>query len=353
MFIHEYVGNIHVHSSHSDGRGSHIEIAEKASRNGIDFICFNDHSHMNINFSLDDEGLYGKGPFALLIGAEIGKDSHHYLAYNINSVPECEDASPQEVIDRVNEQGGFGFMAHPFEKGMPFMEKSIAYRWHDLSVTGFTGICIWNFSSRWKERIKSVFHGLFHLCFKVQALKGPSRETLSYWDKLCQTRKVVAVGGSDAHGTVYKLWFIRATFLSYGFLLNSINIHIFLKKRFYKDFNAAKTDIYEAMKAGRLFIANDRLAPARGFKFSLLSDDGSDLLMGEEDTFRSKGNLVIELPSKGEIRIIRNGETVHKQRGMEAIYRVNEKGVYRVEVYKYVSVFGWRPWIFTNPVYLR
>jgi hypothetical protein len=107
------------------------------------------------------------------------------------------------------------------------------------------------------------------------------------------------------------------------------------------------------MKAGRLFIANDRLAPARGFKFYLLSDDGSDLLMGEEDKFRSTGNLVIELPSKGEIRVIRNGETVYKHRGMEAVYRVKEKGVYRVEVYKYVSVFGWRPWIFTNPVYLR
>jgi hypothetical protein len=353
MFNYEYVGNIHVHSSHSDGRGSYTEIAEKAARNGIDFICFNDHGHMHDKFSIDDEGLYGSGPFALLIGAELGRDSHHYLAYNINNIPDSEHASPQEVIDRVKDQGGFGFMAHPFEKGMPFMEKSVAYRWSDLSVTGFTGIEIWNFSSRWKERVKTILHGLFHLCFKVQALRGPSRETLNYWDQLCQKRRVVAVGGSDAHGTVYKLWFIRATFLSYGFLLNSINIHIFLKKRFHKDINTAKVDIYEAMKEGRLFIANDRLAPSRGFKYCFLSDDGSDLLMGEEDKFRSKGNLLIELPSKGEIRVIRNGETVYKKRGMEAVYRVKEKGVYRVEVYRYVSVFGWRPWIFTNPVYLR
>jgi predicted metal-dependent phosphoesterase TrpH len=146
MFNYEYVGNIHVHSSHSDGRGSYIEIAEKASRSGIDFICFNDHSYMNKKFSLDDEGLYGSGPFALLIGAEIGRDSHHYLAYDIKTNLDSEDAAPQEVIDRVNEQGGFGFMAHPFEKGMPFIEKSVSYRWHDLNVTGFTGICIWNFS---------------------------------------------------------------------------------------------------------------------------------------------------------------------------------------------------------------
>jgi hypothetical protein len=38
--------------------------------------------------------------------------------------------------------------------------------------------------------------------------------------------------------------------------------------------------------------------------------------MGEEDKFRSTGSLLIELPSKGEIRVIRNGEMVYKHRGM-------------------------------------
>ena len=351
MFNHEYVGNIHIHSYHSDGRGSYAEIAGKAVKKGIDFICFNDHSHMQKHFSLDEEGLYDK--LTLIIGTEIGKKDHHYLAYNLKELPDCENATPQETIDRVNEKGGFGFLAHPFEKGMPFKEKSVTYRWNDLSVTGFTGICIWNFSSRWKERIKTVFHGFFHLIFKMQTLQGPSKETISFWDKLCQERKVVAVGGSDAHGTILKLLFIKATVLSYDFLLNSINIHVFLNRKIFKDFNAAKNDIYEAMQSGRLFIANDRLCPAKGFKFSFLSDDGSDLLMGEEQAFNGPGNLMVELPSKGEIRLIKDGETIITYRGMEAVYPVNEKGVYRVEVYKHVPIFGWRPWIFTNPVYLR
>ncbi len=121
------MGNIHVHSSHSDGRGSYTEIAEKAARNGIDFICFNDHGHMNENFSLDDEGLYGTGPFALLIGAEIGKDSHHYLAYDIKAYLIMKKQSPQRLIDMENEHGYSVLIAHPFEKGMPHHEKSIAY----------------------------------------------------------------------------------------------------------------------------------------------------------------------------------------------------------------------------------
>ena len=93
--------------------------------------------------------------------------------------------SAQEIIDTVNEQGGFGFLAHPFEKGMPFSEKSVAYTWNDLSVTDYTGVCIWNFTSRWKERVKSLFHGFFFLGFKTQMLKGPSRKL---WHKFQRFR---------------------------------------------------------------------------------------------------------------------------------------------------------------------
>ncbi len=350
MFNHEYVGNIHVHSYHSDGKGSRAEIAGKAAKSGVDFICFNDHSHIQKSFSLDEEGLYDK--LTLIIGTEIGKENHHYLAYDLKEMPDCDDASPQEKIDKVNEKGGFGFLAHPFEKGMPFIEKSVTYRWEDLSVEGYTGICIWNFSSRWKERIKTFFHGLFYMMFKVRGLKGPSSETLSFWDKKCQERRVVAVGGSDAHGTTIKLGFIKSTILPYELLLNSINIHVFLNRKIFKDFQVAKDDIYDAMKSGRLFIGNDSLCPARGFKYCFLPDDGSDLLMGEEEKF-SPGNLFIELPSKGEIRLIKDGKTVSTSRGMEMVYPVNQKGVYRVEVYKKVKLFGWRPWIFSNPIYLR
>jgi len=351
MFNHEYVGNIHIHSYHSDGRGSYAEIAGKAVQEGLDFICFNDHSHMLDYLNLDEEGLYDN--LTLLIGLEIGKEDHHYLAFNIKEIIDPYEESPQEMIDNVNKQDGFGFMAHPFEKGMPFHQKSVAYKWKDFSVKDFTGICIWNFSSRWKERVKTIFHGIFHLIFKIQTLKGPSKKTLSFWDKLCQERRVVAIGGSDAHGAMFRWGILKATALSYDFLLNTINIHVFLNRKIYKDFKSAKHNIYDAMKEGRLFIANDKLCPAKGFKFYFLSDDGSDLLMGEEEKFKNTGNLVIELPHRGEIRLFRNGTKISTYRGMEFVYSVKQKGVYRVEIYRHVPIFGWRPWIFTNPIYLR
>ena len=119
-----------------------------------------------------------------------------------------------------------------------------------------------------------------------------------------------------------------------------------------KDYEEAKGIIYEAMRAGRLFVAHDNLSDARGFRFEYVAEDGSNLLMGEEgDSY--PGELFIELPQSGEIRLLRNGELVRSWRGREAAYRVDAKGVYRVEIYKHVFLFGWRPWIYSNPIYLR
>ncbi|MBW2028421.1 MAG: PHP domain-containing protein [Deltaproteobacteria bacterium] len=350
MFENEYVGNIHIHSIHSDGSSNVAEIAGMASKAGLDFICFHDHDYMLDRLNLEEEGFYGN--LLVLIGLEIGRLSHHYLAFDIKEIVKGDSLGPQEVIDRVNQQGGFGILAHPFEKGMPFREKSRAYVWKDLSVRDYLGISIWEFSSRWKERVRTPFHGLFFLAFKKQCLKGPSRRTLSFWDQQCRERRVAAVGGSDAHGGLFKWGFLNFRPLPYEFLLNTINIHVLLYQRMSRDFGPAKKEVYRAIKEGRLFIAHDGLCPAKGFRFDFISDDGSNLFMGEEGAF-NPGELVIELPEEGEIRLIKDGMPVQQWQGMEAVYRVKEKGVYRVEVYKRVFFFGWRPWIFSNPIYLR
>ncbi|MFZ7113636.1 MAG: CehA/McbA family metallohydrolase [Desulfatiglandales bacterium] len=350
MFDFEYIGNLHIHSRYSDGTGTVQEIKESAIRAGLDFIALNDHDFMMDEFHIDEEGFYGKT--MVLVGIEIGREDHHYLAYGIREMIRKDELSPQQVIDRVRVSGGIGFLAHPFEKGMPFLNNSKAYKWKDLSVTGYQGLSIWNFSSRWKERVKSALHGMVFLCFRRQLLKGPSRRTLAFWDRQCQHRRVAAIGASDAHGSLFTWGPIRFRPFSYDFLLNTINVHVLLNKRIWNDFEAGKEAVYEALKEGRLFIAHDGLCPAKGFRFDFMSTDGSDLVMGEEGTFQ-KGEFVIELPRPGKIRLIKDGRLTKTWRGREAVYKVREKGVYRVEVYRRIFLFGWRPWIFSNPIYLR
>ena len=346
----EYIGNLHIHSLYSDGGGNISQIARSAAKADLDFVCLNDHDYMTDSLHLEEEGFY-EGVL-VLIGLEIGGRYHHYLAYDLKNMIKGQGLGPQEVIDRVNEQDGFGYLAHPFEKGMPFSERSMAYTWNDLSVQGYTGICIWNYTSRWKERVKSALHGLFLLTFKSLSLKPPSQKTLAFWDDLCRHRRMVAIGGSDAHGSVFRYALINFKPLSYDHLLRTVNIHILLHDKMSEDFKQAKEQVYGAMRGGRLYIAHEKICSAKGFRFSFHADLGSALVMGEEAPFQT-GDFVVSLPHSGEIRLLRDGKLEKKRRSREVTYRAQKPGAYRIEVYRYVFPFGWRPWIFSNPIYLR
>jgi hypothetical protein len=346
----EYVGNLHIHSRYSDGAGSVPEIVRSAKRADLDFIILNDHSHMTESLHLEDEGIYD-GVYVLM-GLEIGRRYHHYLAFGLTEMVRGDGLGPQGVIDLVNRKRGFGFLAHPFEKGMPFREKSIAYTWNDLSVTGYTGICIWNFSSRWKERVRGPLHGLFFLLFKTWMLKGPSRKTLWFWDRQCQQRQVVAIGGSDAHGAGFRWGRFQFVPLSYDYALSSINVHLLLKTSLSKDFSEAKDQIVGALREGCLFIAHENLKTAAGFRFFYRDEKGSRVTMGEAAPFK-RGNLFVETPASGRISLVKDGVLLREWRGKKVSFSVDEKGVYRVAVYRHVPFFGLRPWIFSNPIYLR
>ena len=350
-FASEYVGNIHVHSLFSDGASDVFEITRSAEKAGLDFIIFNEHDYMTDDLHLESEGFH-RGVLVLM-GLEIGGRHHHYLAFDLKEMIRGNSLTPQEVIDQVNAQGGFGCLAHPFEKGMLFHEGGVAYTWEDLSVKGYTGICIWNFTSRWKERIKTPMHGLFFLLFKTRALKGPSTDTLSFWDRKCQQQKMAAIGGSDAHGGPFTWGGLKFTPLSYDYLVNSINVHVLLSETLPGEFKDAKKSILSALKEGRVFVAHDNLASAKGFRFYFESETGSSVLeMGQEDRFQP-GTLFVESPGYGEIRLFKDGTIKKKWRARKGAFRVTGKGVYRVEVYRKLFPFGWRPWIYSNPVYLR
>jgi hypothetical protein len=349
-FPFEYVGNLHIHTIHSDGSGNVKEIGNVARRIGLDFIILNDHSYLT-QLYLEDQR-YHKG-LLVLVGSEIGTSSHHYLAFDITHQVNDERYSPQEVINAVNSQGGFGFLAHPFEKGMHFLQHNVTYTWRDWSVKGYTGICIWNFSSRWKENIKSLWHGIFHLIFKKYTLKGPSKKTLAAWDKLCSKRRVVAIGGSDAHASFIKIGFINLKPLSYKYLLNTINTHILTPSPLSGDATKDKEIIYSSLKEGNCFIAHDDLCNAKGFSFFFYREGNNKRLeMGQEAQF-FPGILMVKLPGYGFIKIIKDGSLCQTGYGRSLSTNIHEEGAYRVEVLRKTPIFGWRPWIFSNPIYLR
>ena len=343
----EYIGAMHMHSVYSDGSGEVPDIVKSASEVGLDYIILTDHNTLRAR----KEGYEGwHGNTLLLVGCEINdkENKNHYLAFGINQAFSTR-LSAAEYVKKVNESGGIGFIAHPHEK-RTHMKEHPSYPWIDWDVEGYTGIEIWNHMSEWMENLteKNKYQAFLH---PLKTITAPQKKTLKLWDELNLKRKVVGVGGIDAHAHKYNLLgFMEVEIFPYKVLFKSIRTHILtnteLKKSRSEDaLEKAKKVIYDALETGSCFVANDYHGSSKGFRFSAESD-GNVFHMGDKIPKVNGVQLKIFSPnSNSEIKLIRNGRVVDSWEGEEASFNVNSRGVYRVEVY-----LNRKAWIFSNHI---
>lgn len=343
----ELTGALHIHSVFSDGSGEAADIAKLADEVGLDYILLTDHNTLRAL----KEGLEGwYGNTLLLVGCEINdrKNENHYLAFNIDEAFSTR-ISAKEYVKRVKEAGGIGFLAHPHEK-RTHMAEHPPYPWTEWDTDSFTGIEVWNHMSEWMENLteQNKYQSFIH---PLKTIKAPAHETLALWDRLSQSRKVVGIGGIDAHAHKYNmLGFVEVEVFPYKVLFKSIRTHILVDD----DYNIendpsgvakAKKMIYGAMEQGRCFFANDYLHESKGFRFWAEANQ-KKYNMG--DTVSSSGKLsfnVIMPAEKGDIRLIYNGKIIDKTENNEACFQVNQPGVYRVEIYH-----NRKAWIYSNHI---
>src|SRR5262249_11907618 len=137
-----------------------------------------------------------------LVGEEISPRYNHYLAFGTKTpvVVSKTELHSQDVIDAVNQQGGFGFIAHPDHTGAPFAGVR-AYPWVDWNVKGYAGMSIWDLMGDWISSLSSPIGVACGLLCPSRVLKGPRVETLRRWDELTQRGHCAAIGEVDNHGT--------------------------------------------------------------------------------------------------------------------------------------------------------
>lgn len=346
----EIKGNLHIHSTYSDGTKSIPEIAAMADEAQLDFIMINDHSHLE-GLKRGEERYCGR--VLVLIGTEINDRHNHYLACFIDHPVPNNDDNPQEVIDNVKKQGGIGFIAHPFEKGTPLSESGKAYNWTNWDVKGYDGICIWNYTSHWKDQAQSILKGLYYYYNRKAAFaQGPAPQNFALWDKECQSRKVVAIAGSDAHDYFFRWYIISGTIFPYSFLFKALNVHLLIERPLTRILETDKNMICQALKEGHGFISHDLLAPGEGFEFSARIND-QDFPMGSELFFAENLYFSIKTPETSFMRLVKDGKPLADFKGKKWEYKVKEAGVYRVEAYL-PGIFRKKwAWIFSNPIFLR
>ncbi|MDO9545627.1 MAG: CehA/McbA family metallohydrolase [Pelolinea sp.] len=351
----EITANIHIHTAYSDGSKYHADIAMDAISAGIDVIFITDH-----NIYVDGlEGYFKNknGKVLMIMGEEIHDNNatqqkNHLLALGAGESFAHLSQDRQTMIKEIQSAGGISFLAHPYDPELPaFNEPDIS--WEDWSVSGYTGIELWNGFSDLKVRAKNKLATYFYAFFPKFLPLSPPQKTFAIWENLLTNgMKTVAIGGSDAHAINFSVGPLNRLVFPYKYHFSSINNHILLEKELIENVIQDKNSILNALKRGTSFIANDLIFPSKGFKF-FIEDDMTKIQMGESHPYTNGMTLTIILPIRSDCRIMKNGTLFRKFSGEREIkMNINSSGIYRVECYKHF-LGRKRGWIFSNPIYLE
>ena len=351
----EIVVNLHMHTRYSDGTGTHKDIAHAAIKAGVDAVIVTDHNVLVQGV----EGYYrvARNRVLLLVGEEIhdqdrNPQKNHLLVFNANRDLAHLADDPQTLINGVNDAGGLCFIAHPKDPDAPsFNETDIS--WEAWEVNNYTGIELWNGLSELKTVIPTRLHGAFYAFFPQFIGHSPILETLHRWeDLLSEGRRVVAIGGSDAHALHMHMGPVHKTIFPYEFHFRTVNTHLFIPEALTGDLLHDRKMIYDALAAGRCFVGYDLPASTRGFIYKARGLEQT-AIMGDEISARGGVTLQAHLPQPAEIRLYKDGKIARIWKDSQACaFSATEPGVYRVEVWK--NFLGLkRGWIFSNPIYVR
>jgi hypothetical protein len=294
-----------------------------------------------------EEGWYGD--VLLLVGEEVSpRRRNHYLAFGIDEEIDHSDLDAAGICAAVRAAGGFGFAAHPFSRGSErFKRAGPGMPFDALDCEELDGIELWSFVNDTAERAASIAEIARFVLMPSRALADPPERNIRGWDELCRTRRVVAIGGLDAHQFGKRIGaFVPLRVMSYRRSFRQIRTHVLCEEAPTRGLETDRAQVYGALREGRCYIAVDAIAPARGFTF-----EADDLPMGAEAA-ADRRTLRARTPLAARLRLLRDGREIAAANGEGLEHEVEEPGVYRVEAYRDARGRE-RTWILSNPIYLR
>lgn len=323
----DFKGVIHCHSKYShDSDGSKEEIIRAARRTGMNFLIMTDHP----SSEAIPRGIKGwhKG-ILFLVGAELSQGGWGMLALDIHRYIEQDQPTPQ-VIEEIQAQEGLAFVGHV--EGVK-----------NWDFQGYHSLEVYNVHADLAEesRFLMALKGLFlpPNLFYAASVDRPSGN-LARWDELTRERKVVAIAGNDAHANVKLLFGLGGTVGTYEQMFKIVSTHVLARE-------LNRESLKEALRQGHCYLSLDIFGDGTGFQF-LAQDGQRQVIMGDEIPWSPSLELKAYSPARGQIKLFRSGQLVHRVKGQRLDYRVPEPGVYRVEVYR-----RGRFWLGSNPIYVR
>ncbi len=328
----DYAGVIHVHTTYShDAHGTFEDVVRTANAQRLDYVIVTEHNNLQ---ALRDGRQGWHGGTLVLVGMEVSAKDGHYLALNVTQEIDRHKLTTQQVIDEVTRQGGLGFIAHPyFANG----------RWKNWSVIGFTGIEAYNVAHDTldENRARLVLWTLTAPAepFYFSILDRPY-DPLAKWDELIrQHGQVVGIGSTDAH----EFHLMGLKFAPYRDMFQLVRTHLLIPSK-----TLTPQGIYSALRRGHAYFTMSIIGDAKDFSFA--AEDGERVLgvMGDEVALAPGLQLTTYLPAPANLTLFKDGRPIETTIGQVWRIPVTTPGVYRLEAARHG-----KPWIFSNPIYVR
>ncbi|HEX5703278.1 MAG TPA: hypothetical protein VFX97_08790 [Pyrinomonadaceae bacterium] len=346
----DYKGVIHVHTAlggHSSG--TFAELIAAAKSNDLDFVIMTEHPQAE--FDTAAMTLSGVHAGILFVnGNEVATADGDRLLL-IPAPPNAnERRSTKDVVDQQKANQGLAFAAYPTESST----------WQANPVDG---VEIYNLFTNTKRinRLVTFFDGLWSyrsypdLMF-ANFFARPT-EDLKRWDEAMSSsnRRLVAVGGNDAHSNVgFGLTdatgrqLVGVKLDPYERSFRTVRTHVLVQK----DKPLTRESLLEALSLGHCYVSFDIFGDAAGFDFRALQ---SQAMMGDETAYLQPLELIARAPVASRFVLLRNGVALDQSAGTTVRFPVTAAGIYRVEVYldSLPPPGTGKPWILSNPIYVR
>jgi hypothetical protein len=325
----EYKGVVHVHSflgGHSSGTFSDIISAAQANR--LDFVIMTEHTEKDFDTAaMTLQGMHGGVLF--VNGQEASAENGDRLL-----------KLPQDV----------SLVAYPEE-------------FKNWETPGLNGVEVYNVYSNTRRAnpVVAFFDVLWShraypdLLFALY-FERPN-ESLKKWDRSLVRARLTAIGGNDAHANIGVSLRDSAGKTLAGIQLDPYETS-FRFVRLHVLTNApalSQEQLLDAIKAGHCFIGFDVFGDSSGFTFEAKTSNQT-VIQGDEIPVQNDLRLRVHTPVASRILLFKDGSVVLNESGITTKeIQVTERGVYRVEVYlpQVEKIVGEKPWIISNPIYVR
>jgi len=341
MHVHSFLGG---HSS-----GTFSEIIDAAKANELHFVIMTEHTEKDFETAaMTLRGLHADVLF--VNGNEVSAENGDRTLVLPGFVSPTEE---EEAI--LSQRSSFDFpdtiVAYPEE-------------FKDWNRVGLTGVEVFNVytNARRINPVVAFFDVLWSkrsypdLLFALY-LERPNAN-LKLWDQASTHSHLAATAGNDAHANIgLSLRDSSGNTIAgiqldpYEVSFRLVRMHVLIEG--HKPLEQEK--LLAAISAGHCFIGFDFLGDSSGFSFSAESQ-GTQKIQGDEITLAPDTRLKVRTPVSSRVLLFKDGNVMSEESGVTTKeFPVKERGVYRVEVYlpQLGGLVADKPWIISNPIYVR